>query len=100
MNTEKLTMDTREVAAKLSFLVGKTIAFRDGYADATTATQVLAVKAENTPGASGHLQVSIYTNVGIQTITKSKQFGDLMLLENDGSLVSIGSYTDAMGIYF
>ena len=96
----KVTMDTREVAAKLSFLVGKTIAFRDGYADATTATQVVAVKAENTPGTSGPPQVSIYTNVGIQTITKSKQFGDLMLLENDGSLVSIGSYTDAMGICF
>ena len=100
MSTEKLTMDTREVAAKLSFLVGKTIAFRDGYADATTATQVVAVKAENTPGTSGHPQVSIYTHVGIQTITKSKQFGDLMVLENDGSLVSIGSYTDAMGICF
>ena len=100
MSTEKLTMDTREVAAKLSFLVGKTIAFRDGYADATTATQVVAVKAENTPGTSGHPQVSIYTNVGIQTITKSQQFGALMVFENDGSLVFSGSYTDAMGICF
>ena len=96
----KVTIDTREVAAKLSFLVGKTIAFRDGYEDATTTTQVIAVKAENTPGTAGYPQVSIYTHVGIQTITKSKQFGDLMVLENDGSLVSIGSYTDAMGIYF
>ena len=100
MSTEKLTMDTREVAAKLSFLVGKTIAFRDGYADATTATQVVAVKAENTPGTAGYPQVSIYTHVGIQTITKSKQFGDLMVLETDGSLKSLGDYADAMGICF
>ena len=105
MNTEngadgKVTMDTREVAAKLSFLVGKTIAFRDGYADATTATQVVAVKAENTPGTAGYPQVSIYTHVGIQTITKSKQFGDLMVLETDGSLKSLGDYADAMGICF
>lgn len=96
----KVIMDTKEVAAKLSFLVGKTIAFRDGYSDATTTTQVIAVKAENTPGTEGYPQVSIYTHVGIQTIRKAQQFGDLMVLETDGSLVSLGSYTDAMGIHF
>lgn len=96
----KVTIDTKEVAAKLSFLVGKTIAFRDGYEDATTTTQVVGVRAENTPGLAGYPQVSIYTHVGIQTITKSKHFGDIMILEHDGSLVSLGSYTEAMGICF
>ena len=96
----KFHLDTREVVAKLSFLVGKTIAFRDGYSDATTATQVVAVKAENTPGTMGFPQVSIYTQIGIETIRESKRFNDLMVLESDGSLVSLGNYTDKMGICF
>lgn len=100
MGIEKIGIDTRGVAAKLSFLVGKTILFRDRYEDACTATQVVAVKAENTPGLSGHAQVSIYTGVGNETITDSDKFNDIMVLEPDGSLKLLGDYTDQMGICF
>ena len=97
MNTEsKIEIDTREVASKLSFLVGRTIKFRDGHEDATTAASVLAVKAENTPGLNGHPQVAIYTTVGVLTITKSTEFNNIMLL--DGK--SLETYADVMGIYF
>ena len=103
MNTEsrieidKIEIDTREVASKLSFLVGRTILFRDGNEDATTASSVLAVKAENTSGENGHHpQVAIYTTVGVLTIKHSSEFNNIMLL--DGK--SIGTYADNMGIYF
>ena len=97
MNTEtKVEIDTREVASKLSFLVGRTILFRDGHGDATTASSVLAVKVENTPGLNGHPQVAIYTTVGVLTITKSTEFNNIMLL--DGK--SLGTCADEMGIYF
>ena len=95
---DTIEIDTREVASKLSFLVGRTILFRDGHEDATTASSVLAVKAENTPGEEEnvHPQVAIYTTVGVLTITKSTEFNNIMLL--DGK--SIGAYADNMGIYF
>lgn len=97
MNTEsRIEIDTREVASKLSFIVGRTILFRNGHEDATTASSVLAVRAENTPGLNGHPQVTIYTTVGVLTITKSTEFNNIMLL--DGK--SIGTYADEMGIYF
>lgn len=97
MNTEpKIEIDTREVASKLSFLVGRTILFRDGHEDATAASSVLAVKVENTPGLNGHPQVAIYTTVGVLTITKSTEFNNIMLL--DGK--SLGTYADGMGVYF
>ena len=51
-----IDIDTREVACKLGFLVGKTILFRevvDDSSDSTTATQVLSVRVENTPGTEG-----------------------------------------------
>lgn len=99
----KVVIDTRDVAAKLSFLIGKTIAFRDGYSDATTTTQVLAVKAENTPGLEGYPKVSIYTHVGIQNIEKSKKFHDIMVWTENNEcqeLKSLGEITDEMGIHF
>ena len=96
MSIEKVYIDTKDVAAKLSFLVGRTILFRDGHLDACTATSVLAVKVENTPGENGHPQVAICTTVGVLTITKSSEFNDIMLL--DGK--SIGTYADGMGICF
>lgn len=98
MSIEKIEIDTREVAAKLSFLVGRTILFRNGHEDATTASSVLAVKAENTPGLNGHPQVAIYTTVGVLTITKSTEFNNIMLPDDDGK--SVGTYADNMGIYF
>ena len=102
MSTEKVAIDTREVAAKLSFLAGRTILFRNGYpdVDAVTATQVVAVKAENTPGTEGYPIVHVYTTVGIQNIDKSKKLGDIMLLDEDGGLESLGKIADRLGIYF
>lgn len=103
MNTEsKIEIDTREVASKLSFLVGRTILFRNGYpdVDAVTASQVVAVKAENTPGTEGYPIVHIYTTVGIQNIDKSKKFGDIMLLDENGNLESLGEIVDRLGVYF
>lgn len=101
----KVVIDTRDVAAKLSFLVGKTITFRNGYPDddAVTTTQVIAVKAENTPGLEGYPKVSIYTHVGIRNIEKSKEFHDIMVwVENNEcqELKSLGSITEEMGIHF
>ena len=96
MNIEKVYIDTKDVAAKLSFLVGRTILFRDGHKDATTVSSVLAVKVENTPGTNGYPQVVIYTTAGVLTITNSSEFNNIMLL--DGK--SIGTYADEMGIHF
>jgi hypothetical protein len=100
MSIEKVEIDTKDVAAKLSFLVGRTVLFRDGHGDATTASSVLALKAENTPGLNGHPQVAIYTTVGVLTITKSTEFNNIMLLDDDDNSKSIGTYADEMGIYF
>lgn len=99
-DNNKVLIDVREVASKLAFLVGKTILFRDGYDDSATVTPVLAIKAENTPGTEGRPCVSIYTTVGVQTISKSSQFNNIMVLESDGSLKLLGDYTDQMGIVF
>ena len=96
MSIEKVYIDTKDVAAKLSFLVGRTILFRDGYKDATTASSVLAVKVENTPGENGRPQVAIYTTVGVLTIKYFSEFNNFMLL--DGK--TIGAYADEMGIHF
>ena len=99
-NDNKVLIDVREVASKLAFLVGKTILFRNGHGDSATVTPVLAIKAENSPGTEGRPSVSIYTTVGVQTITDSNKFNDIMVLESDGSLKLLGDYTDQMGIVF
>ena len=96
----RVLIDVREVASKLAFLVGKTILFRNGVEDATTATQVLAVKAANISGVDGHPLVEIYTTVGVENIVDSDTFKTTMLLESDGSLKCLGDYTDQMGICF
>ena len=96
MNTEfSVVIDVREVAARLSFLVGKTILFRNGYGDAATATQVVAVKAENTP-VTCRPCVSIYTTVGVQTITDSSKFNDIFLVGENGEMTPLGN----LGIVF
>ena len=102
MNIElnKVVIDVRGVASRLAFLVGKTILFRNGHGDSATVTPVLAVKVENLPEAEGRPCVSIYTTVGVQTITDSSKFNDIMYLESDGSLKLLGDYTDQMGIVF
>lgn len=103
MSTEldnKVRLDCQDVVAKLSFLVGRTILFRDGYDDACTATNVVGVKAENTAGANGYPHISIYTGVGVTTMKVAAHLRDIMVLEEDGSLTSLGEYTDAMGIVF
>ena len=103
MSTEKIVVDTREVAHKLSFLVGKTILFRevvDDSSDSTTATNVLAVRAENTSGASGRPEVRIYTNIGVQRIGNSREFNDIMLLNGHGELTPLGNLTDNLGVVF
>ena len=102
MNIElnKVVIDVRGVASRLAFLVGKTILFRNGHGDSATVTPVLAIKAENAPGEEGRPCVSIYTTVGVQTITDSSKFNDIMYLETDGSLKLLGDYTDQMGIVF
>ena len=102
MNIElnKVVIDVRGVASRLAFLVGKTILFRNGHGDSATVTPVLAIKAENSPGEEGRPCVSIYTTVGVQTITDSSKFNDIMYLETDGSLKLLGDYTDQMGIVF
>ena len=97
-----MSIDCRYVASRLSFLVGKTIMFRNGYPDddAVTAAQVVAVKAENLPGTEGYPIVHLYTSVGIQNITNSLEFDNIMVLESNGSLKCLGDYADVMGICF
>ena len=96
MSTEKVEIDVRDVAAKLSFLVGRTILFRDWKEDACTATQVLAVTALNRESPT----VSIYTTVGIQHIDKSEKFGNIMLINDYGGIESLAKTTDNLGIVF
>ena len=100
-NDNKVLIDVRGVASKLAFLVGKTILFRNGGGgDSATVTPVLAIKAENTPGAEGRPCVSIYTTVGALTVKYSSEFNNFMVLESDGSLKLLGDYTDQMGIVY
>lgn len=99
MSTE-VKLDCQDVVAKLSFLVGRTILFRDGYDDACTATNVVGVKAENIAGANGYPYISIYTGVGVTTMKVAAHLRDIMVLEADGSLTSLGEYTDNLGIVF
>ena len=104
MNSEiddsKVMIDVKEISTKLAFLVGRTILFRSGSGDAAIATQVIAVKAENTIGADGSPCVEIYTPLGEQTFLNSKNFNNIMVLEPNGSIVCLGKYTDQMGICF
>lgn len=102
LDGRKMKIDCRDVVSKMSFLIGKTILFRNGYPDddACTSAQVVAVKAENTPGTEGFPIVYIYTSVGIKQITDSDNFNTMMVLESDGSLNCLGNYTDNMGICF
>ena len=101
MSIEKVYIDTKDVAAKMSFLVGKTILFRDAHEDATIATSILAVKSENISGEKfGGSCVSFYTTVGVERFTNSRKFNNIMVLESDGSLKCLGDYTDQMGIVF
>lgn len=96
------TIDCRDVVSKMSFLVGKTILFRNGEPDedACTAARVVAVKAENTKGDNGFPIVTICTSVGFKQITDSDDFKTMMVLESDDSLTCLKSYTDNMGIFF
>lgn len=100
MNIEKIEIDTKDVASKLSFLIGKTIMFRDGLSDATIATGVHSLKAENTPGTEGHPQIVIYTAFGIRIVKNTRELNDIMVLDEDGSATSLGKYADEVGIYF
>ena len=97
MNTEpKIEIDTREVALKLSFLVGKTVLIRasDGSSCATT---VDSIRVYGNPVP----MVDIYYNgLGLQHIVKTKKFGDIMLLDENGNLESLGEIVDRLGIYF
>ena len=97
MSTEtKVEIDTREVALKLSFLVGKTVLLRasDGSSCATT---IDSIRAYGNPVP----MVDIYYNgLGLQHITKTEKFGDIMLLDEDGNLETLGAIVDRLGTYF
>ena len=100
MSTEKVVIDTRETTMKLSFLIGRTILMRTANEDSCVATRVESIMAENTPGAEGVPCVTIYTNIGVKHINNSKSFNDIMLLDEDGNLESLGEIVDRLGIYF
>ncbi len=92
MNTE---IDTKEIVEKLSFLVGRTVLFRDS-TGATCATVVNSIKMEShdTP------RMTFYYGLGIEHLTSSKDFNNIMVLESDGSLKCLGDYAKDMGICF
>lgn len=100
MNTEKVVIDTKETTMKLSFLVGRTILMRTASEDSCVATRVESIMAENTPGTEGVPCVTIYTNIGVKHINNSKSFNDIMLLDEDGNIESLGEIVDRLGIYF
>jgi hypothetical protein len=68
--------------------------------DSCVATKVESIMAENTPGTEGVPCVTIYTNIGVKHINNSKSFNDIMLLDEDGGLESLGKVTDNLGIVF
>ena len=100
MNTEKVVIDTKETTMKLSFLIGRTILMRTANEDSCVATRVESIMAENTPGTDGVPCITIYTNIGVKHINNSKSFNDIMLLDEDGNLESLGEIVDRLGIYF
>ena len=96
IDIDTIEIDTREVALKLSFLVGKTVLLRasDGSSCATTIDSI-RVFANPVP------MVDIYYNgLGLQHITKTEKFWDIMLLDENGNLESLGEIVDRLGIYF
>lgn len=96
MNTDKIEIDTREVASKLSFLLGKTVLLRaeDGSSCATTVDSI-RVFGNPIPMVDIH-----YNGLGIQHITKSEKFSDIMILDEYGNLEPLGEIVDRLGIYF
>ena len=100
MSTEKVVIDTRETTMKLSFLIGRTILMRTANEDSCVATRIESIMAENTPGTEGVPCVTIYTNIGVKHINNSKSFNDIMLLDENGGLESLGEIVDRLGIYF
>ena len=100
MSTEKVVIDTRETTMKLSFLIGRTILMRTANEDSCVATRIESIMTENTPGTEGVPCVTIYTNIGVKHINNSKSFNDIMLLDEDGNLESLGEIVDRLGIYF
>lgn len=91
-----IEIDTNEVAAKLSFLIGKTVLFRDS-SGATCATLVNSIKVESKPGVN---MVSLYYGLGIEHLTSSEDFKNIMLMNEQGCLESLGKITDNLGIVF
>ena len=100
MDTEtsenKVEIDTNELAMKLSFLVGRTVLLK--YADGSSGvTMVHSIRVQTEP----EKMVDIYYDgIGMQHITSSKKFNDIMLVNDHGGLTPLGKVTDDLGIVF
>ena len=93
MNIE---IDTNEIAAKLSFLIGRTVLLKseDG---ASCVSSVESLRVMNKP----ILMIDVYySGLGIQHITTSKKFNEVMIVNERGGLEPLGKITDNLGIVF
>lgn len=88
-----IEIDKRELTVGLSFLIGKVIVFRSTDGFSTTKVNSIEVKG----GTSIH--VNIYSGMGVQTLNSSKEFKNIMLID-DGELKCVYDILDEKGIVF
>lgn len=93
MTTE---IDTNEIVMKLSFLIGKTILLKakDG---SSCATSIESIRVGDKPAPMVDIH---YSGLGVQHLTSSKVFNDIMLVMENGGLQPLGKITDNLGIIF
>ena len=91
-----IEIDTNEIAAKLSFLIGRTVLLKsaDG---ASCVSTVDSLRVMNSPIPMIDVY---YSGLGIQHITTSRKFSEIMLVDENGGLEPLGKITENLGIVF
>ncbi len=91
-----IELDTNEIAAKLSFLIGRTVLLKseDG---ASCVSSIESFRVMNKPIPMIDVY---YSGLGIQHITTSRKFNEVMIVNEQGGIEPLGEIVDRLGIYF
>lgn len=97
MNTDKhIDIDLEQAAYMMSFLIGKTVIFRDSHNSICTTT-VNSIVID--PKEDGSSVVNVYSGLGVQHIVTIEKFRDIWLVEEDG-LKCVYNLLENRGVYF
>lgn len=111
----KVVVDTKELAANLSFLIGRTILYRPNVGknldpnkdlDVTFAAGVAAVRVEKNNGLDGRggVSVALGTGGGWTMFRTVREMNNVLVVPLDGDdeqgVRPLGEIVEEMGIYF